>query len=70
MTRIIIISLTALFLFSSPLPRDSVTLRDSPSVTGLRGHEALHITNINPDTHFVTSVQTAGPSARSLLTLM
>lgn len=42
MTGIIIISLTA--LFSSPLPRDNVTLRDSPGVTGLRGHEALHVT--------------------------
>ena len=50
MTWIIIIGRTALFLFSSPLLRDSVTLRDSPGVTRLREHEALHITNINSDT--------------------
>ena len=54
MTGIIIIGPAA--LFSSPLPRDSVTLSDSPGVTRLRGHKTRHfVTKIHSDTHLVTS---------------
>ena len=61
MTGIIIIGPAA--LFSSPLPRDSVTVRDSPGVTRLRGHET--VTSSQKSTQTLTwSLQPRAPGSR------